>query len=80
MKQWKELSADTLSVMAELGNFGPTTNVSNREVKGYVDGKVYYSSADLRRVAAACEEVAAWLDEMAMGSGVDPLTMSTANV
>ena len=69
MKPWRELSADTLAVMAELGNFGPTVNVSDRLVKGYMDGKVYWSSDDLRGIAAACTEAAAWLDDRANGEG-----------
>jgi len=49
--------------MEELGNFGPTVNAANREVKGYMeDGKIYWRSKDLREIAESCIAVANWLD------------------
>lgn len=71
MKAWDELSDNAREFMRDLGNFGPTTNVGYREVKGYMldpdgdAGKVYYNSSDLRQMALAAVEVADWLDERA---------------
>ena len=67
---WEDLSQRARDVMKDLGNFGPTLKTESREVKGamYDDDcggavKTYYSSADLRDIAAACVEVADWLDK-----------------
>jgi len=66
MKDW---SLNAESVMRFLGNFGPTVNAGDRQVKGYMldedgdAGKVYLNPNDLRDIAAACLEVAAWLNE-----------------
>lgn len=70
MANWEDISASARDVMKALGNFGPTVHASAREVKGYTyedgeGGKQYLSSDDLRRIAAACEEVAEWLDKRA---------------
>ena len=68
--KWEDLSQLARDSMKELGNFGPTVNVAERLVKGAMydpdcDGavKTYYSSDDLRQIAAACNEVADWLDK-----------------
>lgn len=71
--EWiNDVSKKARDVMDDLGNFGPTVNALNREVKGYkMDsntgdcGKQYYSSDDLRNIAAGCTEVADWLDKRA---------------
>ncbi len=69
--RWSDLSECALHVMRDLGNFGPTVNPENREVKGYMldpdgdCGKCYYNSNDLRLVAQGCIEVANWLDKRA---------------
>jgi len=70
MTDWHDLGQETLSVMKDLGEFGPTVHVKNREVKGYTfddegGNKTYYSSDDLRNIAAACIKVADWLDKRA---------------
>lgn len=66
--KWEDLSQLARDAMKELGNFGPTVNVADRLVKGWTCddegvGKTYYSSDDLRQIAAACNEVADWLDK-----------------
>lgn len=72
---WNALSANALEQMRKLGNFSPTYNAQNREVKGYALGedgdgyKTYWTSEDLRKIAAACNEVADWLDERADKEG-----------
>ena len=71
--EWiNDLSKNAREVMEELGNFGATVNAKDRLVKGYKmdsdDGeccKHYYSSDDLRNIAAGCIEVADWLDSRA---------------
>ncbi len=70
MTDWKEISDNAKVTMKALGNFGPTSAAWTREVKGYTyedgeGGKCYLSSGDLRNIAAACEEVANWLDARA---------------
>lgn len=77
--KWDEVSDKARDVMKSLGNFGPTVNAANREVKGstYDEDcedcggcvKTYYTSADLREIAAACAEVADWLDKRADEAG-----------
>lgn len=60
-----------LETMRKLGNFGPTANLSNREVKGYAkwgrdeEERVYLRSGDLRALAADIIEIAGWLDARA---------------
>ena len=56
--------------MKLIGDFGPTVREENRSLKGYTyDGKggnsVYLDSGELRELAAACNEVADWLDKRA---------------
>lgn len=64
--EWNQLSASALSTMKELGEFGPTLNVSSREIKGYPqEGKTYFDATDLRRMAKDFIEVANWLDARA---------------
>lgn len=67
---WEDVSERTRDVMKELGNFGPTVDAIDRAVKGwtYEDGecgKTYWTSDDLRQIAAACIEAADWLDRRA---------------
>lgn len=68
---WQDdLSPKTLEVMKELGNFGPTVHINEKMLKGYTyddegGGKTYWSSDDLRGIAAACTEAAEWLDKRA---------------
>ncbi len=67
-REWEDLSDNARDTMEGLGNFGPTSNPLNAEVKGYVacepgeDGRTYYGPDDLREIAAGCIEVADWLD------------------
>lgn len=69
--EWQKLPTNALDVMKELGNFGPTVNAMQREVKGYMlddegDGvSRYWTSDDLRNIANVCNEVADWLDQRA---------------
>ena len=70
--EWESLSPLVRATMDELGNFRPTIVPHLREVKGRVWDddcggavKTYYTSADLRRIASACTEVADWLDKRA---------------
>lgn len=73
MGEWfNEVSESARDVMDALGNFRPTFHAANREVKGYTMdsdtgecGKCYYTSNDLRHIAAGCIEVADWLDKRA---------------
>ena len=56
--------------MKFLGDFGPTVKEESRELKGDIydeegGGKVYLDSGELRELAAACNEVADWLDKRA---------------
>lgn len=71
-----ELSESTREEMRLMGDYGPTVNPKNREVKGvYYDTEEacsfsgYLTSADLRARAAACIEVADWLDRRAATAG-----------
>lgn len=67
----REVSESARGWMRTLGNFSPTVNPDNREVKGAILGeygdaeKAYFSSKELRELAAACSEVADWLDKRA---------------
>lgn len=69
--RWEDLSEQARSVMIELGNFGPTINVSDRLVKGCTLDedmeivRTYYDSNYLRVIAEACLEVSDWLDKRA---------------
>ena len=63
LPEWKSLSC--AEVLRDLGDFGPTVNTANRDLKGYIDGKCYYDAGDLRELAAACTEAADWLDKRA---------------
>lgn len=70
-----ELSAEALGWMKWLGNFGPTVHAHNREMKGYKlddedgeGGKTYVTSAEFRKLAAACIEAADYLDKRAADS------------
>ena len=74
---WESLSQNAKDTMQLLGNFGPTTRVDAREVKGWTmceDGfteRAYLGSNDLRNIAAGCIEVAQWLEERARGEDED---------
>ena len=70
--KWEDLSQKTRNVMKELGDFGPTVNAASRELKGATydadcggSVKTYWTSDDLRQIAAACLEAADWLDKRA---------------
>ena len=71
---WNILSGRARDTMRELGNFGPTVNVNERMVKGYMLGddseavKVYFSSSELRAIAQDLIEVAECLDKRADGT------------
>ena len=73
----REVSESARGWMRTLGHFTPTINPDNREVKGSMLGeygdaeKTYFSSKELRELAAACSEVADWLDERAAGERND---------
>jgi hypothetical protein len=67
--EWEELSQDILDVMKDLGEFKPTLNPVKAMVKGYTYDaecghviKTYWDSNALRAIAAACVQVADWLD------------------
>lgn len=70
-KPWEALSGNALEQMRELGDFSPTTRASDKMVKDCTldadgdPGKTYWDSEDLRKIAAACAEVADWLDKRA---------------
>lgn len=67
----REVSESARGWMRTLGHFAPTVNPDHREVKGSMLGeygdaeKTYFSSSELRELAAACSEVADWLDKRA---------------
>lgn len=67
----REVTENSRAWMRTLGNFSPTVNPLYREVKGYMlsehgEGeKTYFDSNELRALAAACNEVADWLDARA---------------
>ena len=69
----REVSESARGWMRTLGHFAPTVNPDHREVKGSMLGeygdaeKTYFSSSELRELAAACSEVAGWLDRRAAG-------------
>ncbi len=69
MTQLNGLSPNALDVLKDLGNYGPTVNKQDREVKGWAYDhdldyvvKSYYTSDDLREISRACLEIADWLD------------------
>jgi len=72
--KWEDLSTETLDVMEEMGNFGPTTNPSQKLIKGYIgedqEGQSYMDCLDLRSHARALNEVADWLDKRFKDEGV----------
>ena len=61
----RELTERQLNALEFLGDFEPTTIVENCEIKGYMDGKVYLNSTDLRDLADNLNSIAQWLDERA---------------
>ena len=68
---WNDVSEDARDWLGTLGGFGPTVHAEQRELKGYLhcsdggDGRTYFDSDDLRKIAAACIEAAEWLDKRA---------------
>lgn len=66
-----ELSPRALETLTDLGNFGPTVNVQDKRMKGYMldpdgqGGKTYWSASDMRRIAADLIEAADWLEARA---------------
>jgi hypothetical protein len=66
---WGDVSEKSREKMLWLGHFSPTVRAKDGEIKGYMldadgdGGKTYLTSAELRDLAAACIEVADWLDE-----------------
>jgi len=66
-----ELSVETEIWLKFLGDFGPTTNAKNCEMKGYMlgedgeGGKVYLNNEDFRSMSHAANEVADWLEARA---------------
>ena len=68
---WKtDISSLAQTWMKFIGDFGPTVREENRTLKGNMyDGEggasVYLNSGELRELAAACNEVAVWLDKRA---------------
>ena len=67
-----DISAEAQKIMEELGHFGPTVNIADATVKGWMYDdeiasvcKTYWTSGELRKIAAACNEVADWLDKRA---------------
>lgn len=70
---WQDLSPKAREWMEELGHFGPTVHAANREVRGWAPDvksgelcKIYFTAYDLRSLAAACTEVAEWLEKRAL--------------
>lgn len=69
---WEDVSEEARRIMDELGNFSPTALVFDCEVKGWIYDeetasrcKTYWTATNLRHIAAACNEVADWLDNRA---------------
>ena len=69
--QWEDLSDNAKEIMLNLGGCLPTETPSDRWVEGWANGRygetvtIGYSSHYLREMAAACLEVADWLDKRA---------------
>ena len=62
MREFTECEEATLEF---LGNFGPTVDPLKCEIKGYMDGKTYLNSTQLRELAIDLNSIAQWLDERA---------------
>lgn len=72
---WNDLPEHVRDTLKELGDYTPTVNVLNRELKGVAydpeDGgcvKSYLTSNDLRKLSETFLIVAAWLDERALSA------------
>lgn len=70
MREFSTLSNDASSAMKICGEAGPTVNIKDKMVKGYLrddegSSKAYWNSDDLRALATGMNEVADWLDERA---------------
>lgn len=62
----KELSQNAQDTLEWLGNFGPTVNVEEMQMKGWVDGdKCYLSAKSFRNMADEFLEIAQWLEDRA---------------
>jgi hypothetical protein len=76
--KWEDLSENALVSMRALGEFGPTVHAAHKQVKGtmydsdYGVDKTYFSSNDLRQMAAGMVEVADWLDKRAQEAQQEP--------
>jgi len=69
---WDELPERALETMKLLGDFRPLTDLTKKEVKGYMwdseeygTYKKYFSSNQLREMAEDLNLVAQWLDDQA---------------
>ena len=73
MKQWKDLSKETLEVMKDEGDYCLLNH--GKGIKGYIgeeqEGQSYMDSHDLRKVAKAFIEVADFLDYNQLKSNND---------
>lgn len=73
-KNWRSVNANCRYWLEQLGHFSPTIDAQQKCVKGYTadpEGggnlvKTYFTSKDLREIAAACSEAASWLDARAL--------------
>ena len=76
--QWIQVSESARNWMKTMGEFSPTVRPEYRVVKGWLkneapnDGRTYYDSSELRELAAACIEVADWLDKRAAITDATP--------
>ncbi|HUU95082.1 MAG TPA: hypothetical protein VM487_05025 [Phycisphaerae bacterium] len=68
MMEWTDVSPEARATMTGLGHFSPTVDAADKSVKGYVEGKVYWTSTDLREMSAHMVEVADWLDQRAQAA------------
>ena len=72
LTDWLDLSDEAHEAAQAIGNAGPTVNVQDKQLKGYVfdadggGGKEYYSAATLRLYAKGLAEIADWLDRRAL--------------
>ena len=71
--EWNELPKRVLENMEWLGNFGPTTNVEDKLIKGYMydddgGGKCYLSSKELRELSEDLLIIAIFLEQRAPGA------------
>lgn len=68
---WSDVSDLSRAWMTLMGDFSPTAQPEKKMLKGRIndpfleDDRTYYDSGELRELAAACTEVADWLDKRA---------------